>query len=103
MPAGAATTAIADCKAKGIPIIAIDRVMEPEYFCSVISDDREASLHLTQSLLEPLPKQIALIGARPELSISQERAAGFSRPWSGSTVKCSSNTPIRSAVSAASS
>ena len=64
-------------QAKGIPIIAIDRVMEPEYFCSVISDDREASLHLTRSLLDPLPKQIALIGARPELSISQERAAGF--------------------------
>ena len=64
-------------QAKGLPIIAIDRVMEPEHFCSVISDDREASLHLTQSLLDPLPKQIALIGARPELSISQERAAGF--------------------------
>ncbi|WP_338800799.1 catabolite repressor/activator [Pseudomonas sp. RSB 5.4] len=64
-------------QAKGLPIIAIDRVMEPEHFCSVISDDREASLHLTQSLLDPQPKQIVLLGARPELSISQERAAGF--------------------------
>ncbi|VVO36776.1 catabolite repressor/activator [Pseudomonas fluorescens] len=70
-------------QAKGIPIIAIDRVMEPEYFCSVISDDREASLQLTRSLLEPLPKQIALIGARPELSISQERAAGFKEALAG--------------------
>jgi LacI family fructose operon transcriptional repressor len=64
-------------QAKGLPIIAIDRVMEPEHFCSVISDDREASLQLTRSLLTPAPRQIVLIGARPELSISQERAAGF--------------------------
>jgi LacI family fructose operon transcriptional repressor len=70
-------------QAKGIPIIAIDRVMEPEHFCSVISDDREASLQLTRSLLDPLPKQIALIGARPELSISQERASGFKEALAG--------------------
>jgi LacI family fructose operon transcriptional repressor len=70
-------------QAKGIPIIAIDRVMEPEHFCSVISDDREASLQLTRSLLDPLPKQIALIGARPELSISQERAGGFKEALAG--------------------
>ena len=62
---------------QGLPIIAIDRVMQPELFCSVVSDDQQASLHLTRSLLQPEPKQIALIGARPELSISQERAAGF--------------------------
>ena len=43
----------------------------------VISDDCEASLQLTRSLLQPIPRQIALIGARPELSISQARAAGF--------------------------
>jgi LacI family fructose operon transcriptional repressor len=64
-------------QAKGLPIIAIDRVMEPEHFCSVISDDREASLQLTRSLLQPEPRQIVLLGARPELSISQDRAAGF--------------------------
>jgi len=49
----------------------------------VISDDLQASLHLTQSLLEPEPKQIVLIGARPELSISQERAAGFRQALEG--------------------
>jgi LacI family fructose operon transcriptional repressor len=70
-------------QAKGMPIIAIDRVMEPEHFCSVISDDREASLQLTRSLLDPLPRQIALIGARPELSISQERTDGFRQALSG--------------------
>ena len=70
-------------QAQGLPIIAIDRVMPPELFCSVISDDLQASLHLTQSLLEPEPKQIVLIGARPELSISQERAAGFRQALEG--------------------
>ena len=64
-------------KAKGLPVIAIDRVMESTQFCSVVSDDRQACQQLTSSLLQPLPKQIVLIGARPELSISQERTAGF--------------------------
>ncbi|MCF5780308.1 catabolite repressor/activator, partial [Pseudomonas poae] len=66
-----------ELQAKGLPVIAIDRVMEAGQFCSVVSDDRQACQQLTSSLLRPLPGQIALIGARPELSISQERAAGF--------------------------
>ena len=72
-------------QAKGMPIIAIDRVMAPDDFCSVISDDHEASLQLTRSLLDPVPRQIALIGARPELSISRERAAGFKEALGGFT------------------
>ncbi len=60
-------------------------MMKPEHFCSVISDDREASLQLTRSLLKPLPRQIVMIGARPELSISQERAAGFKEALAGFT------------------
>lgn len=67
-----------ELQAKGTPVIAIDRAMDPTQFCSVVSDDRHASLHLTQSLLQPKPRHIALIGARPELSISHERAGGFS-------------------------
>ena len=47
--------------------------------------DREASLHLTQSLLDPQLKQVVLLGARPKLSISQERAAVSDRPSSIST------------------
>jgi len=68
-----------------LPVIAIDRVMAPEQFCSVVSDDRQACQQLTSSLLQPLPKQIVLIGARPELSISQERAAGFREALDGFT------------------
>ncbi|KAF1032948.1 MAG: Catabolite repressor/activator [Pseudomonas sp.] len=66
-----------ELQAKGLPVIALDRVMNPEQFCSVVSDDRQACLQLTSSLLQPQPRQIALIGARPELGISLERAAGF--------------------------
>ncbi|MDE1166950.1 MAG: catabolite repressor/activator [Pseudomonas sp.] len=66
-----------ELQAKGLPVIAIDRLMDPAHFCSVISDDHHASLQLTRSLLVPEPQHIALIGARPELSISQDRAAGF--------------------------
>ncbi|MGC5703369.1 catabolite repressor/activator [Pseudomonas sp. NFXW11] len=70
-------------QAQGLPVIAIDRMMPPEQFCSVISDDQQASLQLTQSLLQPEPRQIVLLGARPELSISQDRAAGFRQALQG--------------------
>ncbi|WP_213875319.1 catabolite repressor/activator [Pseudomonas sp. dw_358] len=66
-----------ELQAKGTPVIAIDRAMDPEVFCSVISDDQHASAQLTRSLLESAPEHIALIGARPELSISCDRANGF--------------------------
>lgn len=71
-----------EIQSRGTPVIAIDRQMDPALFCSVISDDREAARVLTASLLNPAlggppPRHIALIGARPELSISLERAGGF--------------------------
>ncbi|MBV4501603.1 catabolite repressor/activator [Pseudomonas shirazensis] len=62
---------------KGLPVIAIDRGLDPTHFCSVISDDRDASQQLARSLLATAPRSIALIGARPELSVSQARAGGF--------------------------
>ncbi|BAP43486.1 catabolite repressor/activator [Pseudomonas sp. 21LCFQ02] len=70
-------------QSQGIPIIAIDREMDRELFCSVVSDDQQASQQLTQSLLKTRPQHIALIGARPELSVSRERAAGFSQALEG--------------------
>jgi LacI family fructose operon transcriptional repressor len=66
-----------EIQSRGTPVIAIDRQMDPALFCSVVSDDREAARLLTASLLTPSPRHIALIGARPELSISEERAGGF--------------------------
>ena len=71
-----------ELQAKGLPVIGIDRTMDPAHFCSVVSDDRHASLQLTRSLLVPMPRHIALIGGRPELSVSQERTGGFEQALS---------------------
>lgn len=68
---------------KGLPVIAIDRRLDPAHFCSVISDDRDASRQLAASLLSAAPRSIALIGARPELSVSQARAGGFDEALQG--------------------
>lgn len=64
---------------QGTPVIAITRALDPSVFSSVVSDDHAASLHLTRSLLQTKPRHIALIGAHPELSISQQRSSGFSQ------------------------
>nr|WP_243667033.1 catabolite repressor/activator [Pseudomonas brassicae] len=70
-------------QAKGLPIIGIDRSLDPAQFCSVVSDDEHASLQLTRSLLDIRPAHIALIGARPELSVSRARASGFDQALQG--------------------
>lgn len=74
-----------EIQSRGTPVIAIDRQLDPSQFCSVVSDDRHAAEQLTASLLKPPPRHIALIGARPELSISQARAAGFQEALAGFT------------------
>ena len=63
--------------AAGTPVIALDRALEAEHFCSVVSDDREAAAQLTRSLDVPSGAHIALISARPALPISQQREQGF--------------------------
>ncbi|TRX76174.1 catabolite repressor/activator [Pseudomonas mangiferae] len=67
----------------GVPVVAVDRQLDPSRFRSVVSDDREAGRRLTASLLQPRPRHIALLGARPELAISQARAAGFDDALAG--------------------
>ncbi|MEX6502449.1 catabolite repressor/activator [Pseudomonas zhanjiangensis] len=61
----------------GVPVIAVDRALDPAHFRSVVSDDQAAGTLLTSSLLSPPPRHIALLGARPELAISQARERGF--------------------------
>ena len=46
-------------------------------FASVISEDLDGAIKLTNSLLSPLPASIGLLGAVPELGISHERERGF--------------------------
>ncbi len=82
-------------------MIAIDRRLDPAHFCSVISDDRDASRQLAASLLSSAPRSIALIGARPELSVSQARAGGFDEALQGYTGEVRRYQAKRSAVSAA--
>lgn len=63
--------------AGGTPVIALDRALDAEQFCSVVSDDREAAAQLTHSLAAPGDAHVALISARPALPISQQREQGF--------------------------
>jgi len=64
-------------QATGTPVIALDRALDAEQFCSVVSDDREAGAQLTRSLEVPPEAHVALISARPALRISQQREEGF--------------------------
>ena len=64
-------------QATGTPVIALDRALDAEQFCSVVSDDREAGAQLTRSLDVPPEAHVALISARPALRISQQREEGF--------------------------
>ncbi|MDC3931133.1 catabolite repressor/activator [Pseudomonas aeruginosa] len=63
--------------AEGLPVVAINRQLDPQRFASVISDDQDAARRLTETLLQPAPRHIALLGARADLIISHDRAAGF--------------------------
>ncbi|MET1081070.1 MAG: catabolite repressor/activator [Pseudomonas sp.] len=69
---------------EGLPVIAVDRELDAARFCSVVSDDHDASRHLTRSLMQAPSRHIALLGARPELVISQARSAGFREALEGS-------------------
>jgi len=61
----------------GTPVIAIDRPLDDEFFACVISEDYGAAFDLTSSLLSKAVQTVGLIGALPELNISQERQLGF--------------------------
>ena len=64
-------------QAQGVQILAIDRAMAAEHFITVASENQKASCDLTASLLGPAIRHLALITALPNLTISQERKAGF--------------------------
>lgn len=64
-------------QAKGVPVVAIDRCLDDEYFSSVISEDLDSAYQLCNSLLEKNINSIGLIGAVPQLGVSKERESGF--------------------------
>ncbi|GAA3953185.1 LacI family DNA-binding transcriptional regulator [Allohahella marinimesophila] len=65
---------------KGTPVIALDRPLNDSFY-SVTSDDRQGALELVRSMeLDSHPiraKALVLIGAMPEMKISQLREQGF--------------------------
>ncbi|MGP8306838.1 catabolite repressor/activator [Vibrio sp. YIC-376] len=61
----------------GTPVIALDRPMDDEHFSCVISEDFDAALELTDSVLSQEITSIGLIGALRDLQISKERELGF--------------------------
>ncbi|AXB34384.1 catabolite repressor/activator [Vibrio campbellii] len=61
----------------GTPVIALDRPMDDEHFCCVISEDFDAAFELTESVLSSEIESIGLIGALEELQVSKERELGF--------------------------
>lgn len=62
---------------RGLPVVALDRELDPAHFVSFVSDDRDAGRQLTDALLSSQPQSIVYLGARAELPISRWRAAGF--------------------------
>jgi len=62
---------------RGVPVIAIDRLLNDEHFPNVISENLMGAEALTMSVLTPNTGTIGLIGALPQLSISREREQGF--------------------------
>ncbi|CAH0535544.1 Catabolite repressor/activator [Vibrio stylophorae] len=64
-------------QAKGIPVIALDRMMDDEQFCSVISEDFEGAKRLTRALSLQSCARMAVIGAAKDLSVSKDREQGI--------------------------
>ena len=64
-------------QAKGVPVVALDRSMDDEFFANVISEDLEGAFDLTSALLSKKTASIGLLGAMPNFDVSQEREQGF--------------------------
>ncbi|WP_168011871.1 catabolite repressor/activator [Halomonas salinarum] len=72
-----------DLMAKGLPVIAVDRALNPDHFISIVSNNQSAAQALTESVLTSSLKCIAWLDAVPQLSISTERLSGFHRALKG--------------------
>ena len=64
-------------QSKGTPVVAIDRPLDDEHFCCVISEDFGAAHELATSIIHHDVTTIGIIGALPELNISREREMGI--------------------------
>lgn len=73
----------AELMAGGLPVIAVDRALDPQRFISVVSNNQSAAKGLTRSVLGSGVRRVAWLDAVPQLSISIERLAGFHEALEG--------------------
>ncbi|MBW7983058.1 catabolite repressor/activator [Enterobacillus tribolii] len=64
-----------------LPIIALDRALDPENFISVVGADREDAEMLAAELRKFPAESVLYLGALPELSVSFLREQGFRAAW----------------------
>ena len=66
-----------ELSAQGLPVIAIDRPLDPERFVNIVTNGRAAGEMLTRSVLADDVSDVVWLDAVPNLSISTERRRGF--------------------------
>ncbi|MEA9391773.1 catabolite repressor/activator [Acerihabitans sp. TG2] len=66
-----------------LPIIALDRALDPDHFISVVGADQADAEMLSRELRHFSGDAILYLGALPELSVSFLREQGFRQGWSG--------------------
>ncbi len=69
--------------AGGLPVIAVDRALDPTRFVCILSHNVAAAEALTRSVLAPSVTRIAWFDAVDALSITRERRQGFHQALSG--------------------
>lgn len=78
-------TFYSDLMESGLPVIAIDRALDPARFVCIISHNDASAESLTRSVLGPDIRRIAWLDAVDALSITRERRRGFRRALAGSS------------------
>ncbi|MEC9481976.1 MAG: catabolite repressor/activator [Halomonas sp.] len=74
-----------DLMEAGLPVIAIDRALDPARFVCITSRNDAAAESLTRSVMSSDIRRIAWLDAVDELSITRERRHGFQRALSDSS------------------
>ena len=70
-------------KNSSLPIIALDRALDPEHFISVVGSDFDDAKLLASEFRKYSADSVVYLGALPELSVSHLREQGFRDAWQG--------------------
>ncbi len=81
--------------AGGLPVIAVDRALDPSHFVCILSHNVTAAEALTRSLLDERVRRIVLFDAVEVLSITRERRQGFQRALAGHSCEARIHTGER--------